>query len=63
MALIAARESRQAFDHGRVVTYRSDWKPKDVDAFIHLARNVGEDFGILEHVRDGGLDHAGVRPS
>lgn len=26
--------------------------PKDVDAFIHLARNVGEDFTILEAVRD-----------
>ena len=25
--------------------------PKDVDAFIHLARQVGEDFGILEEVR------------
>jgi UDPglucose 6-dehydrogenase len=25
--------------------------PKDVDAFIHLARSVGEDFGLLEEVR------------
>jgi UDPglucose 6-dehydrogenase len=26
--------------------------PKDVDAFIHLAREVGEDFRILEEVRE-----------
>ena len=29
--------------------------PKDVDAFIHLAREVGEDFRILEEVREVNL--------
>ncbi|MBY5162517.1 UDP-glucose dehydrogenase family protein [Salsipaludibacter albus] len=34
------------------IGYGGSCFPKDVDAFIHLARHVGEDFGILEHVRE-----------
>lgn len=34
------------------IGYGGSCFPKDVDAFIHLARQVGEDFKILEEVRE-----------
>lgn len=34
------------------IGYGGSCFPKDLDAFIHLARSVGEDFHILESVRD-----------
>jgi len=44
------RIGRQFLNAG--IGYGGSCFPKDVDAFIHLARQVGEDFKILEHVRE-----------
>ena len=38
------------------IGYGGSCFPKDVDAFIHLAREVGEDFKILEEVRAVNVD-------
>lgn len=37
------------------IGYGGSCFPKDVDAFIHLAREVGEDFRMLEEVREVNL--------